>query len=128
MISQERLNRITKFVEEMALVTSVPTKSISKNHLNVKSPGAESGPDWMAAAIPVDHAVTLAAAAAGIISDEEAASRCEYSPGSGRASDASDQCQTRDLDKDGRKDCTPDTSDICNKNQSVERSLESLFR
>ncbi|KAH6771308.1 DENN domain-containing protein [Perilla frutescens var. hirtella] len=149
MISLERLNRITKFVSEMALVNNVPSQSISKNHLNVNSPGAESGTDWMASAIPVDHAVTLAAAAAGIISDEEALLRCGNCTGSARASDASDQCQTRDLDKDGSKNMhschdstsenlenqsdgvhtTDVTSDICHRNKSVEslRSLDSLF-
>lgn len=153
MISQDRLNRITKFVDDMALATSVPSQSLPKQLLNAKPPGAESGTNWMASAIPVKHAVTLAAAAAGMISDEEASSRCQNSPRSARATDASDQCQVKDLDKDGSAHShacgdstsenpenqsdgvqTPDvTSDISHKNQPVTpvtrtRSLESLFR
>ncbi|KAI3461001.1 hypothetical protein Pfo_017664 [Paulownia fortunei] len=150
-IAQERLNRITKFVTEMALADNVPSQSMSKNHINenVDSPGAESATDWMASAIPVDSAMTLTAAAAGIISDEEASSRWEYSPGSATASDTSDHSQMRELDKDGRKnvhafdDCTSETSEnqsngghtpdfstyLCDRNQSLEclRSFESLF-
>lgn len=135
----------------MALADNVPSQSMSKNHVNenVDSPGAESATDWMASAIPVDRAMTLTVAA-GIISDEEASSRWEYSPGSATASDASDQCQMRDLDKDGSKnvnafdDCTSENSEnrsdgghtpdansnIYQSNQSLEclRSFESLFR
>lgn len=142
MVAQDRLNRITKFVDEMAHATNVPSQSMPKQLLIMKSPGAESGTNWMASAIHVKHAVTLAAAAAGIISDEEASSRCQNSPRSARATDAADQCQMKDLDKDGSKACddspsenlgnqsdnvhTPDV----NRNQSGTsiRSIESLFR
>lgn len=145
MVAQERLNRITKFVDEMALANSVPLPSSPKNHLNVKSPRAKSGTDWMASAIPVDHAITLAAAAAGIISEEEAASRCEYSTRSATVSDPSDQNQTKDLEDDGKntRSCddnkpenmenqsddahTPGVTPRRNKAANL-RSLESLFR
>ncbi|XP_011083072.1 uncharacterized protein LOC105165685 [Sesamum indicum] len=152
-IAQERLNRITKFVNEMALADNIPSQSVSKNNnINEKvdSPGAESATDWLASAIPVDSAMTLAAAAAGIISDEEASSRWEISPpGSPTTSDISDYSQMRELDKDCSKNVhtfddyasetsenrstgglTPDVGPfIYHRNQSVDclRSFESLF-
>ncbi|KAL3828102.1 hypothetical protein ACJIZ3_016904 [Penstemon smallii] len=105
-IAQERLNRITQFVNEMALADSVPSPSTSKNHINgnLDSPVEESATDWMASAIPVDSAVALTAAAAGIISDKEVTSKWElYSPGSATASDASDNSEMREWDKDGSR-------------------------
>ncbi|KAL0418603.1 UNVERIFIED_CONTAM: hypothetical protein Sradi_1273800 [Sesamum radiatum] len=152
-IAQERLNRITKFVNEMALADNVPSQPVSKNNnINEKvaSPGAESATDWLASAIPVDSAMNLAAAAAGIISDEEASSRWEISsPGSPTTSDISDYSQMRELDKDCSKNVhsfddyasetsenrstgglTPDVGPcIYYRNQSVDclRSFESLF-
>lgn len=148
MVAQERLNRITKFVDEMALANSVPLPSSPKNHLNVKSPRAQSGTDWMASAIPVDHAITLAAAAAGIISEEEASSRCEYSTRSATVSDPPDQYQTKDMEDDGQNARSCDDSKSENlenksdgghtpgvtprtprRNKAANcRSLESLFR
>ncbi|KAL0437318.1 UNVERIFIED_CONTAM: DENN domain-containing protein 5B, partial [Sesamum radiatum] len=152
-ISQERLNRITKFVNEMALADNIPSQPVSKNNnINEKidSPGAESATDWLASAIPVDSAMTLAAAAAGIISDEEASSRWEISPpGSPATSDISDYSHMRDLDKDCSKNVhtfddyasetsenrstgglTPDVGPfIYHRNQSADclRSFEYLF-
>ncbi|XP_042050034.1 uncharacterized protein LOC121795567 [Salvia splendens] len=136
MVAQDRLNRITNFVEEMALATTEPPQSMQKQHLNVKPPGSASDTNWMASAIPVKHAAILAAAA-GIISDKEASSRCQNSPRSATASDASENCQMKDLDKDSSKNFdspsaskTFDSPSANSGNQSVTsiRSLESLFR
>ncbi|GFQ08576.1 hypothetical protein PHJA_003001600 [Phtheirospermum japonicum] len=135
-VAQERLNRITKFVTEMSLVDNIPSPSPLKNHHtneNIDSPGEENSTDWMASAIPVDNAVTLTAAAAGIISDEEASSRCEYSPVSdtsekngGKNARAFDDCTSETSENQSAGGCTPD----CHRNQSLEfpRSFESLFR
>ncbi|KAL7126748.1 hypothetical protein ABFS83_14G207900 [Erythranthe nasuta] len=148
-VAQDRLNRITKFVTEMALSDSVPSLSMSKNE-NIDSPDAESAvdSDWMASEITVDSEMTLtsAAVAAGIISDEDASSREDHSSGSASASDTSDHSQSKELDKDSSKkvhafdDCASETSenqsngartpdDICPSSQSLDclRSFESLF-
>ena len=76
-------------------------------NMNVEYPNKECF-DWMASAIPVDSAVALTAAAAGIISDDEVPASSpktweSHSPESGSASEASDLSQVRDMDKDGRK-------------------------
>ncbi|XP_011024803.1 PREDICTED: uncharacterized protein LOC105125853 [Populus euphratica] len=109
-IAQERLNRITQFVSEMSLTACMP--SVSKQHgqmnENVDCLDREYNADWMASAIPVDSAVALTAAAAGIISDDVIATLSPkiwepQSPESVTASEASDSSQTREVDKDGRK-------------------------
>ncbi|XP_051120453.1 uncharacterized protein LOC127244136 isoform X2 [Andrographis paniculata] len=148
-IAQERLNRITKFVTGVAAVDGALSHSMSKNHINanVDPPDNESDTNWMASAIPLESAGALAAAAAGIISDEDVSSGQElHSPGSA-ASDTSDHCQLRELDKDNKNlpasdestsepsGCqsssgqTPDASPyICPGKQSPDcQSFESLF-
>ncbi|GLT41478.1 hypothetical protein SLA2020_155390 [Shorea laevis] len=110
-IAQERLNRITEFVSEMSLSLTDYVPSVSKRnelmHENIDSPDEEYS-DWMASAIPVDSALALTAAAAGIISDDEVPSAslkiCSpRSPESTAASEASDFCHAREIDKDIRK-------------------------
>ncbi|KAJ6711062.1 hypothetical protein OIU74_011843 [Salix koriyanagi] len=109
-IAQERLNRITQFVSEMSLASCMP--SVSKQHgqmnENVDCLDREYDADWMASAIPVDCAVALTAAAAGIISDDVIPTLSPkiwepQSPESITASEASDSSQAREVDKDGRK-------------------------
>ncbi|KAL8494449.1 hypothetical protein ACS0TY_025311 [Phlomoides rotata] len=147
-IAQERLNRITKFVTEMALADDIHSPTTSNNgDENADSPDGESATDGVTSPIPVDCAITPAAAAS-IISDEEASCRLE-SPEKATASEASDHCQTRDMDKDDGKNVhafddstsenseiqsdgsnTPDVSScIGDKTQSLERprSYESLL-
>ncbi|CAA0815230.1 DENN (AEX-3) domain-containing protein [Striga hermonthica] len=136
-IAQERLNRITKFVAEMSLAENAPSHPLPKNHINEKFEESGNTTDWMATAIPVGSAITLTAAAAGIISDEEAFSRCENSPVSVAASDNSYNCQMMDGDKNvhASDDCISETSEFvctpvnlydCSKNQ-CRQSFESLF-
>lgn len=61
--------------------------------------------DWTASAIPVDCTVALAAAAAGLISDDEVPSSSSRlgscSPESYPASEASDYYQAKEVEKDG---------------------------
>ncbi|KAG2719371.1 hypothetical protein I3760_03G263500 [Carya illinoinensis] len=109
-IAQERLNRITKFVSELTLADYVPsiTKLNDKMNGNDDSPERESFNDWMASAIPVDSALALTAAAAGIIPDDEIPPSSLkmwelHSPESFTISEASDSSQVREMDKDGIK-------------------------
>ncbi|GAU19328.1 hypothetical protein TSUD_336140, partial [Trifolium subterraneum] len=105
LIAQERLNRITKFVNEFTLSGCIPStpKLDDESSSNTNSPDRESFSDWMTCAIPIDDAAIITAAAAGIIPDDEIPqlspkiwdSRC-YSPVSVSASDASDVGQFRD--------------------------------
>ncbi|BAT85593.1 hypothetical protein VIGAN_04315600 [Vigna angularis var. angularis] len=113
LIAQERLNRITEFINEMSLSGSVPSSPKLDDQMRSKeekSPENETFSEWMDSAIPLDGAAAIAAAAAGIISDDESQQlspkirdyRCQ-SPVSGSASDASDSSQFRDTDKEDRK-------------------------
>ncbi|XP_024626920.1 uncharacterized protein [Medicago truncatula] len=130
LIAQERLNRITQFVNEITLSGCIPSTPKLDDQLSsyTNSPDRD---DWMACAIPLDGAAAITAAAAGIISDDEILqlspkiwdSRCQ-SPVSVTASDASDFCQFRDIEKDGKSNlqdhdtCTFDGPETHN---SVER-------
>ncbi|XAR61038.1 hypothetical protein NMG60_11034617 [Bertholletia excelsa] len=131
-IAQDRLNRITEFVSEMSLTDYSPSgvklpDSISED---VESPCRDYSTDWMASAIPVDSAIALTAAAAGIISDDEVlSSSCRWesaSPGSASTSEASDYSQFKEIEKDGRKnlqhfdDCTSYSSE--NRYDVMERN------
>ncbi|CAJ2632840.1 unnamed protein product [Trifolium pratense] len=112
LIAQERLNRITQFVNEFSLSGCIPSmpKLDDQSSSYTNSPDRESFSDWMTCAIPIDDAAIITAAAAGIIPDDEIPqlsprtwdSRC-HSPLSVSASDASDVCQLREIDKDGKK-------------------------
>ncbi|XP_006854448.2 uncharacterized protein LOC18444210 isoform X2 [Amborella trichopoda] len=109
-IAQERLDRITEFVNEMTLTDCVPpmVKVRERGNEIPESPNGENLNDWMAFAIPVDSVLGLAAAAAGLISDNEVQSFSfrasePVSPVSIPASEASDLSQSREIDKDTRK-------------------------
>ncbi|KAL3517750.1 hypothetical protein ACH5RR_020339 [Cinchona calisaya] len=104
-IAQQRLNRITHFVTEASVSDYAPPASkYPCSNENSESPHSVTDGDWMATAIPVDCAIALTAAAAGIISDDEipsSSSRWEsYSPESVTASEASNHSQTRESNKD----------------------------
>ncbi|XP_027353327.1 uncharacterized protein LOC113863806 [Abrus precatorius] len=110
LIAQERLNRITQFVNDMNLNCCIPstTKLDDQMSSNANSPERESFSDWMACAIPL-HGVTVITAS-GTTSDDEIPQLSpkigdshSQSPESLTASDASDYCQVRDTDKDGGK-------------------------
>ncbi|CAN4098113.1 unnamed protein product [Withania somnifera] len=130
-IAQERLNRITHFVSEINLTDFIPSASKMNDASNGSADSSyrDDEADWTASAIPVDSAIALTAAAAGIISDDEVPSSSlkweVYSPVSGTASEASDHSQTRRFGKDGGKnihyadDCVSEASDI--RSDSTER-------
>ncbi|XP_009790646.1 uncharacterized protein [Nicotiana sylvestris] len=130
-IAQERLNRITHFVSEINLTDFIPSasKMNDASNANVDSPYRDDEADWTASAIPVDCAIALTAAAAGIISDDEvpsSSSKWEVSsPVSVTASEASDHSQARGFGKDGGRnihyfdDCVSEASE--NRSDSAER-------
>ena len=99
-IAQERLNRVTQFISEISLTDYVPSVSSSNHSANVDSPERESTSEWMASAIPIDSAVALTAAAAGLISDDEILTSSTKmseprSPESSTTSDTLDLSQVR---------------------------------
>lgn len=95
----------------MSLYDYVPATPITHvpMHANGESPERESFSEWMTSAIPVDSAVAITAAAAGIIPDDGINTPSSLriwepnSPESATASESSEFSQTKDLDKDGRK-------------------------
>lgn len=130
-IAQERLNRITHFVSEINLTDFIPSASKMNDASNasVNSSYRDDEADWTSSAIPVDSAIALTAAAAGIISDDEvpsSSSKWEVSsPVSVTASEASDHSQTRGFGKDGGRnilyvdDCGSEASEI--RSDTTER-------
>ncbi|XP_075648482.1 uncharacterized protein LOC142619305 isoform X2 [Castanea sativa] len=126
-IAQERLNRITQFVSELTLNAYVPsvTKVHDQMNGNVDSPESESFSDWMASAIPVDSALALTAAAAGITRDDFISPSSlkiwePHSPESVTTSEASDISQVRETDKDSKNsqnfdECTFEASETCSE-------------
>ncbi|KAK6937709.1 uDENN domain [Dillenia turbinata] len=107
-IAEERLNRIQQFVSEMTLTDYDVSISKLQQQISesVDSPNGGDLNDWMASAIPLDSAMALTAAAAGIISDDEIPSSSSRaweppSPESFSASEASDFTQVRE---DGGRD------------------------
>ncbi|KAI7984602.1 DENN domain-containing protein 5B [Camellia lanceoleosa] len=104
-IAQDRLNRITQFVTEISLTDYIPSGTKLHDPMN-DSPYRDCCTDWMASAIPVDSAIALTAAAAGIVLDDVPSTSCRWesvSPESGSISGASDYSQTKDTEKDGKK-------------------------
>ncbi|KAM3731209.1 hypothetical protein ACB098_12G145300 [Castanea mollissima] len=126
-IAQERLNRITQFVSDLTLNAYVPsvTKVHDQMNGNVDSPESESFSDWMASAIPVDSALALTAAAAGITRDDFISPSSlkiwePHSPESVTTSEASDISQVRETDKDSKNsqnfdECTFEASETCSE-------------
>ncbi|KAF7120865.1 hypothetical protein RHSIM_Rhsim13G0040500 [Rhododendron simsii] len=94
-VAQDRLNRITQFVSEMSLTDCFPSATNLPDTMNDSdSPFKDCCTDWTASVIPVDSAVALTAAAAGIISDDDIRSPSgrwgSPSPEGGSTSEASE--------------------------------------
>lgn len=108
-VTQERLNRITQFVSEMNITDYVPSPIRAQDVINENSDFcSKNSTEWTNFAIPVDSAAALTAAAAGIISDDEVHSFSfrlpePETPESTSASEASDNSQTKETDKEIRK-------------------------
>jgi len=98
--------------------------------------------DWMSMAIPVESAIALSAAAAGIVTEDEVPSASKsvesLSPSSGDASEASDFGQAPDASQTrantfGRADenyengsGSPEAPLLCHSDHKLERSGSSL--
>ncbi|KAE9585517.1 putative DENN domain-containing protein [Lupinus albus] len=133
LVAQERLSRISQFVNELTLTGSIPSTSKLDDQMssNANSPERELFNDWMSCAIPVDGAAAITAAAAGIIFDDKIPQLSpkiwdshSQSPASVTASDASDFFPVRDIDKDGSKNQQNHDScafDIAETHDSTER-------
>ncbi|KAI4350300.1 hypothetical protein L6164_004768 [Bauhinia variegata] len=135
LIAQERLNRITQFVNEMNIAATdfIPSTPKADDHIsaNADSLDGESPSDWMASAIPVDGAAAMTAAAAGITSDEENphfSSKISDppSPEIVTASDASYLSRGRDVDKDGRKHLQDHDEIACGELETHPDALERM--
>ncbi|KAK8269754.1 hypothetical protein V6Z12_D11G150600 [Gossypium hirsutum] len=110
-IAQERLNRVTEFVNEMSLSLNDYAPSVTKldeqMNDNTESLDGEYVNDWMASAISVNNALTHSPIA-GTIADDEVSSvslkiSSPMSPESVAASEASDLGHLNEIEKDGRK-------------------------
>ncbi|CAN0897720.1 hypothetical protein LINGRAHAP2_LOCUS19287 [Linum grandiflorum] len=108
-IAQERLNRITQFLGEISFNSCVPSFGRQPSQMNGYQDQLDDS-DWMASAIPVENAIALTAAAAGLGADDDSSSQRTsepHSPESIAASAASETSdfshQTRDSEKDGSK-------------------------
>ncbi|GAB2241237.1 hypothetical protein Droror1_Dr00018012 [Drosera rotundifolia] len=103
-IAQERLNRITQLVTDISFNEHSPS-SFRIQDENPESLNHDGPEDWTSAAIPLDSAVVLTAAAAGIIPDDEGLSSslknsdC-HSPSSVTANEASEFSPEQDADND----------------------------
>lgn len=135
-IAQERLNRITEFVSEMSLSLTDYVPSVSKldEQMNdtTDCPNGEYVNDWMASAIPVNSAVTLTAAAAGIIADDEVSSASlkissPQSPESVTASEASDLGHVREIEKDARKNVLNFDDNISEASENRSDASERIY-
>ncbi|XP_074268698.1 uncharacterized protein LOC141592043 [Silene latifolia] len=118
-VAQERLNRITQFVTEMTLYDYSPSISREQDqfHGNFDSPKREGLGDWMSSAIPVDSAVALTAAAAGIIPDDGAPiispKTLESPPSSGSTSEISEFSPAKEADgRTSPQDSDDHSSDV----------------
>ncbi|XP_039013721.1 uncharacterized protein LOC120143481 isoform X1 [Hibiscus syriacus] len=111
-IAQERLNRITEFVNEMSssLNDYVPsaTKLDEEMNDNAESLDREYVNDWMASAIPVNSPITRNPTAGGLTADDEVSSvslkiSSALTSESVAASEVSDLGQVMEIERDGRK-------------------------
>lgn len=132
-IAQERLNRITQFVSEMSLTDYVSSTSKKNDQMpvNDESPERECSFDWTVSAIPVDNAIALTAAAAGIIPDDEIPQSPPKawepnSPESLVASETTDVGQSKDFDKDGRKSLQYPDDYACETLESRTDNMEKI--
>ncbi|KAF7804588.1 DENN domain-containing protein 5B [Senna tora] len=130
--AQDRLNRITQFVNEMSLTGSITLRPKPDHQMSqhVGSPERESFSDWMACAIPVDGAAAITAAAAGIATDTQIPHFSpKWDPQSPESATASESSDFFLVDRDSRKnlqdhdDCTFEIQET--QTESTERMYEN---
>ncbi|ONK57292.1 uncharacterized protein A4U43_C10F18570 [Asparagus officinalis] len=107
--AQERLDRITQFVSEMALTESIPFVGTEQDQLdeNFESPNGQFCNSWMGYAIPAGSILGLTSPSIGLPSDREVPPFLfrqlePHSPESA-ASECSDFSHVRELDRESRK-------------------------
>ena len=115
----------------MSLYDYAPSTPRTHDQMDEKVESLERNPfsNWMTSAIPVDSAVALTAAAAGMRPDESTPRSSlrtweTHSPESFTASESSELSHPRDLDKDGRRNlqCFDDSSDTSEtRSDALER-------
>ncbi|TYI00720.1 hypothetical protein ES332_A11G153100v1 [Gossypium tomentosum] len=134
-IAQERLNRITEFVNEMSLSLNDYAPSVTKldeqMNDNTESLDGEYVNDWMASAISVNNALTHSPIAAEIIADDEVSSvslkiSSPMSPESVAASEASDLGHLSEIEKDGRKNVLYFDDNISETSEYRSDALERI--
>ncbi|WOH13327.1 hypothetical protein DCAR_0832836 [Daucus carota subsp. sativus] len=134
-ITQERLTRVTQFVNYVSLHDHAP--SISRSHDQKKENGdphkQESSADWMATAIPLDNAVALTAAAAGFITDDEIYSsspKGEHCSSERTSTETSEHSHVQEIVIESGKnlksldDCTSEASETLPDGLGVEHKLQ----
>ncbi|KAK8694058.1 hypothetical protein V6N13_071620 [Hibiscus sabdariffa] len=111
-IAQERLIRITEFVNEMSLSLNDYVQSATKldeqMNDNTEALQREYVNDWVASAVPVNSHITGNPAAGRLTAGDEVSSvslkiSSPPTPGSVAASEVSDLGQVREIEKDGGK-------------------------
>ncbi|TYI55568.1 hypothetical protein E1A91_D11G150500v1 [Gossypium mustelinum] len=134
-IAQERLNRVTEFVNEMSLSLNDYAPSVTKldeqMNDNTESLDGEYVNDWMASAISVNNALTHSPIAAGTIADDEVSSvslkiSSPMSPESVAASEASDLGHLNEIEKDGRKNVLYFDDNISETSEYRSDALERI--
>ncbi|CAI0386275.1 unnamed protein product [Linum tenue] len=125
-IAQERLNRITQFLNEISFNSCVPSFTRQSSQINggITYQEQVDDMDWMSFAIPVESALALTAAAAGLALDDDNSSQRTseepHSPESVAASEASDFSQTRESEKDdGNKNLNNSFDDGCSESSEA---------
>ncbi|XP_047335681.1 uncharacterized protein LOC124939224 [Impatiens glandulifera] len=134
LVALDRLNRITEFINDMNNECLSSSTRLFETINEVGSPCEEQRTDWAASAIPIDSAVALAAAAAGILPDDDvpsSSSRCESpSARSVSASETSDYSQTRELEKhdDYASEAASETHSDCDNFQNQESIASNFYK
>ncbi|KAK1380733.1 UDENN domain-containing protein [Heracleum sosnowskyi] len=134
-VTQERLTRITQFVKYVSLYDQAPSLSRSNDQKkeNNDPPKEEYSTDWMATAIPIESAVALTAAAAGIISDDElfsSSSKGEHRSSESTSTETSEHKHIREIVNGSGKnfhsldDHTNETPETLHDDLDVEQRSE----
>ncbi|XP_074341318.1 uncharacterized protein LOC141678813 [Apium graveolens] len=133
-VTQERLTRITQFVNYASLHDYAPAVSRSNDQKENDDPLEEDcSTDWMATAIPIDNAVALTAASVGIVSDDElfsSSSKGEHRSSESTSTETSEHSHIPEIVNESGKnlqsldDNTSDASETLRDELDVEQKSE----
>ncbi|KAL8105859.1 hypothetical protein AgCh_029602 [Apium graveolens] len=137
-VTQERLTRITQFVNYASLHDYAPAVSRSNDQKENDDPLEEDcSTDWMATAIPIDNAVALTAASVGIVSDDElfsSSSKGEHRSSESTSTETSEHSHIPEIVNESGKnlqsldDNTSDASETLRDELDVEQKSEGNKR